>query len=407
MELAMYNWGIRYMYKKIDGDKVRFFIFCGMDSNGKKIIRTRQHKLPKGLPRKKRYQLIKKWGDQFENEVLGGSSIEIEKMRFKEFVLGEYETDHLSHLKPKTAQDYREIINKRLMNYFGDMWLTNITTLDVKNWLSQLKRADGSRTALSDNSKGVWFRTLSAILGKAEEWGRIESNPCKKLKQPRKPQSDVRALEEADVIKIFSKFGECPDIRKVILMKVLLLTGMRSSECAGLEWRDLDCEQKSLKVERESIYVRGVGVCESTPKSKSARRIVFIPEELVNDLKDYRAVQEKWIEERGDLWIGEKGDTAKLFPQFNGLPVSNFTIRSWVKKFLKWCGVPYVPPHGLRHTYASILIAEGVDARTTAAQLGHSKPSLIYDTYANPQKSAKRKAADLLGSIVTKKNDEE
>ena len=67
-------------------------------------------------------------------------------------------------------------------------------------------------------------------------------------------------------------------------MKVLLLTGMRSSEAAGLEWRDFD-NDRSLKIERESIYVRGVGVSESTPKSQSSRRVIIIPEELANDLK--------------------------------------------------------------------------------------------------------------------------
>ena len=110
-----------------------------------------------------------------------------------------------------------------------------------------------------------------------------------------------------------------------------------------------------------------------------------------------------WIEERGDLWIGGRGDHDNLFTQFNGLPVSNYTVQSWVEKFLKWCEVPYVPPHGLRHTFASNLIAHGVDARTASVQLGHSSPALVYNTYANPQESAKRKSAELLSWLVFNK----
>lgn len=394
------------MYSKVNGNKVRVYVYCGKNSKGKKIIKSKQYTLPKDLPKKKREEQIRKWEYEFEQKIKGGSSVSRDELKFKDFTSGIYEEEHLSTLKLKTAQDYRAIIRDRLIDYFGEMILTNITSIDIMHWINQLDRKNGSENPLSENSKGVWFRTLSAILGKAVELGYIESNPCKTVKQPRKPESDVKALEEDDVIKIFSRFEECDDIRKVILMKVLLLTGMRSSECAGLERRDVDFENKSIKIERESIYVRGVGIRESTPKSKSSRRVICIPEELTNDLKDYFDIQDSWIEERGEKWIGEKGDHAKLFTQFNGLPVSNFTIRKWVKQFLSWCGVEYVPPHGLRHTFASIMIAKGVDARTTAAQLGHSKPSLVYDTYANPQDSAKRKAANMLGDLVSKKDEE-
>lgn len=390
-------------YVEERGNSIRICVNCGYDENGKRKIITKTLRIPEGTAKKERARMIREASDELERKVKGGSVVQNERLKFKDFALGMYDKNHLATLKLKTAQDYRAIIRDRLIGYFGEMLLVNITPLDVRKWISQLDRADGSGKPLSENSKGVWFRTLSAIMGKAEEWDLIESNPCKKVKQPRKPQSDVRALEEADVIKIFSKFEECEDVRKVILMKILLLTGMRSAECSGLEWRDIDFEKCSIKVEREAVYVRGIGIQESTPKSQSSRRVIAIPKELADDLIAYQAIQAQWISERGDLWIGERGERAKLFTQFNGLPVANFTIQSWVEKYLKWCEVPYVPPHGLRHTFASILIANGVDARTASAQLGHSSPSLVYNTYANPQESAKRRSAEILSDIVSKK----
>ena len=62
--------------------------------------------------------------------------------------------------------------------------------------------------------------------------------------------------------------------------------------------------------------------------------------------------------------------------------------------------MPYVTVHGLRHTYASLLIANGVDVRTAAAQLGHSSPSLTMNVYANPQNEAKRRAGNLIADIA-------
>ena len=415
-------------YHQIRGNSLRVFVNCGKDSEGKKVIKSQNHKIPEGLSKKELERWIKEKELEMDHRVKGGSNVQNAKMKFKDFVSGIYETNHLSTLKPKTADGYRLVIKYRLLDYFGEMQLQDITTLDVRNWLSQLERIEIKRKKkddkdkkeddadkdadkevvkkpLSENSKGNWFRTLSAIMGKAEEWELIEANPCKKIKQPRKAQSEVKALSQEDVNKVWAGLEKYEDTRIVILMKILILTGIRSSECAGLEWRDINFDDCSIKIERETIRRDHIGFIDTTPKSMSSQRVIAIPESLRDDLRAYQAYQKEEIDKRGDLWIGEKGDRCKLFTQFNGNPVQNSTFRFWVQTYMKWCGVPYVTVHGLRHTFASIMIANGVDARTTAAQMGHSQPSLVYNTYANPQEFAKRKAANLMGNIVTKKEE--
>lgn len=62
--------------------------------------------------------------------------------------------------------------------------------------------------------------------------------------------------------------------------------------------------------------------------------------------------------------------------------------------------------HGLRHTFASILIANGTDPRTAAALLGQSSPSLVMNVYANPQEEAKKRAIKNMDSLYNKKQDE-
>lgn len=388
------------------GNSVRIRIDCGYDAAGKRKVKSHTIKIPDGTSKRERARIIQAACDEFEHRVKGGSSVDNTKLKFKDFVSGLYEKNHLSTLKPKTADGYRRVINYRLTDYFGEMLLQDITPLDVRKWLSQLDRING-KDKLSENSKGNWYRTLSAIMGKAEEWELIEANPCKKVKQPRKPQSDVKALSQEDAIKVRAGFDSYGDPVIVTLVKVLLFTGMRSSECAGLEWRDINFKDCSIRIERETIRLDNVGFVETPPKSASSRRVIAIPEELCEDLRTYQAFQKDLIESRGDLWIGEKGERCKLFTQFNGLPVANSTFRFWVKKYLNWCGVPYVPPHSLRHTFASLLIANGVDARTAAAQMGHSQASLVYNTYANPQDFAKRKAANLLGDILSQSASDE
>ena len=95
------------MYYRESGNKVRFFIDCGIDSTGKKVIKSKQVSLPAGLPKKKRKQMIQEIGEEYENRIKGGANKDSDKLKFKDFVTGLYETNHLATLKPKTAYGYR------------------------------------------------------------------------------------------------------------------------------------------------------------------------------------------------------------------------------------------------------------------------------------------------------------
>lgn len=389
------------MYIRKRGSTYFFEMSLGYDAQGKKQRATMTYTPPKGLTPKQEQRAVDDAAEQFERRIKGGASVKYDRLRFKDFAHGMYMKNHGSTLKARTRREYEIIIDTRLIPFFGEMYLRDITVLDVRNWLASLERSDRSGEKLSENSKGVWFRTLSAVLGKAYEWSMIDDNPCKKIKTPRKQQSEVKALQIDDVRKVFEKLPEYKDHRVRALIPLLLYTGIRESECAGLEWRDFDFDNNSVKIERECIYIPSEGVIEDTPKSKTSIRVIYFPQELSEALREYREIQRREIIERDDLWRGGKGDHAKLFTQYDGKPILDSTLRKWVKKYLEFAGVPYVTVHGLRHTFASIMIANNIDARTTAAQLGHSSPALVMNTYANPQEHAQKLAALKLGDLLS------
>ena len=373
------------------GNSYRITISCGFE-DGKRVKRYATFSPPKGLTTKQEQKAVLEFAEEFERKVKGGSTVQYNKMTFRAFCNSLYDKNHLQTLKPRTISEYRIIIDSRLLPFFGDMQLRSITPLDVRKWLSSLDRKDGSDKSLSRNSAGVWFRTLSAILGKAYEWELIDENPCKRVKSPSKPQSEVKALQIEDFRKIVEMLPEYHDHRVRLFIQLMLSTGIREAEAAGLEWRDVDFKNFSLSINRTSQYIPGQGMVETTPKSKTSVRSIPISEDLVRELENYRIWQEEQIQKLDGLYEGATGERTRLFTTLTGKPVYDSTLRSWLKKYLTWCEVPPVTVHGLRHTFASILIADGVDPRTTAAILGHSSPSLVMNVYANPQDEAKRKA---------------
>lgn len=388
------------------GSQYRFIISTGKDKNGKYGRATMTFTPPKGLSAKQEKKAVTEAAERFERKIKGGACYSFERMSFREFY-DLYSEMHLSNLKPNTANQYRIIAEQRLIPYFGSMQVHNITAVDIRLWIAGLKgKAKKGKAAISENSKGVWFRTLSAMLGKAVEWEIIDINPCTKVKAPRKPCSDVPAMQREEVIQLFEKLEHLDNPPMVITLYLLLLTGVRESEAAGLQWQDIDWENKIVHIQRECIYISGKGLFIDTPKSSNSVRDICAPDKLLIQLKSYRAWQQAEIDARGDLWVGPKGDQGFILTQFNGDPVHGSTIRFWVQKTAKLSGVPYVTVHGLRHTYASLLVANGIDARTTAAQLGHSSPALVYSTYANPQSEAKRRAASKIETLVDPSSEE-
>lgn len=377
----------------------RITVSCGRDENGKQILRTATFVPPKGLKKKDEQIAVRDFADEFERKIKGGANIKYNKMTFRGFCTDLYFKNHLVTLKPKTASGYRIVAETRLIPYFGEMSLRNITPLDIRGWLSSLERNDGQDKALSRNSIGSWFRTLSAILGKAYEWELIDENPCKRVKCPSKAQSDVQALQLEDVQRIVDKLPEYEDIRARMFILLLLNTGIREAEAAGLEWRDIDFENRTISIKRTSQYIPGEGMIESTPKSATSVRTIPVSDDMIKELAVFRKWQTEEISRLDELYEGKLGEEARLFTTYTGKPVFDSTLRKWLSKFLEWCEVPRVTVHGLRHTFASVLIANGTDARTTAALLGHSSPALVMNIYANAQDEAKTRAIESLKKL--------
>lgn len=369
------------------------------DSNGKRIREYYTFDPDPTMTAKQAEQAAYKYGVELENKLKRGGSVKYDTLTFSQFA-EMYFKDHAPTLKEYTAAQYKVIYETRLKPYFGNMRIRNITALDIRQWLTSQERSTGSTTKgkLSDNSKGVYFRTLSAILGVAVRWDILDDNPCRRIPTPKNRQSKVKALQKEDFDHLITKIDGYKECRAVMLIYLISLTGIRESEAAGLKWQDIDFEKRVIRIEREVMYIPKIGMRVTTPKSASSIREVFIPNKLCVKLKEYQARQANDISDSGNMYH----DEGYVIAQIDGSPVHPSTIRKWIKNAFEYCDVPYITVHGLRHTYASLLIANGVDPRTAAAQLGHSSPAITMNIYANPQNEAKRRAANLFDDLIEK-----
>ena len=144
--------------------------------------------------------------------------------------------------------------------------------------------------------------------------------------------------------------------RTMILL--LLYTGMRRGELCGLEWKDIDFTERRLSIVRTSQYIGHGQIITKEPKTRSGRRELSLSPTLCTLLKDYRVWQNTRRLRTGERWV----NTDRLFTQSNGEPIYPDTVTEWFAKFLTNVipDLPKVTLHSLRHTNATLMIAEGV-----------------------------------------------
>ena len=185
-----------------------------------------------------------------------------------------------------------------------------------------------------------------------------------------------------------------------LMFTLALATGMRRGELLGLEWSCVDLENGLINVKKTIVLTRN-GPHIKIPKSKTSRRTISIPESIVYELKNYRidwvknklAIGDRWVEKEHE-WVFCNEVGKHLYP--------SSPSKKW-SKFLKGNNFRYIRLHDLRHTSASLLIAQGVHAKIISERLGHSDISITMNTYGHAFKDADRIAANKLDALFKTK----
>lgn len=254
-------------------------------------------------------------------------------------------------------------------------------------------------TGLSDKTILHHHRLISSILGKAKKDRIIPHNvaaeyaDAPKVRRKEPPHLDDTQAKEM-VIQLLNE----DDIRIKTALMLLLYSGLRRGELCGLSWPDIDPKTGLIHVLRASQYQEGRGIVEVPTKNDESIRAVKLPPFMFELLGQYKTW---WVEQRfalGDRWEGEK---QRLFTQANGKPINPDTINLWLDRFISRHGFPRVTLHGLRHTFATLQIAGGVDLKTLQARGGWAQPDTPMKIYAHAIKSAAEAATDVLDDALT------
>lgn len=321
----------------------------------------------------------------------------------------------LKDLAAKSGIQYRTIKNIKPGKNITSSTATKISeALDVsiKTIFDTVEKIG----SLSERTILYHHRIISSILTSAVQWQFIVNNPALRVKAPKVERKEARHFEADQVAYIFQLIEDEP-IKYKAMVYLCIYGGMRAGELSGLEWSDVDWDNKVLKICRSSQYLPGKGIFTKTTKNESSERLISLPDTVIAILRQYKLWQNGVKVEMDNLWV----DSNRIFTKFNGEPIFPQTLGKWFSKFIKRQNdkvmndnaiskedkekylLDNVNFHGLRHTNASLLIGEGIDIATVSKRLGHAEPSTTLKIYTHALQKADKDAANKLENLFNKK----
>ncbi len=386
----------------------RFVVSLGRDEQNKQIRRIRTWYPPADATPAKARKAAERAADEWEYEVRTEFKKEQDAIKsghayhlppdkrndnFTAFINEVWFPLHVrnGNCKPNTIAFYSNI-SKIIIEYFKGYTLQQITPFHIQKYLLYLRNDYRTQHGKQLSPKTVrhHYGTLASIFNYAERQDLIAKNPINRVDAPKKVKKPVDALTPEQAQLFFSLLPSL-DLEFHCMLHLFITTGIRRGECAGLKWNDIDFRKRTLTVERSISYTPESGITINTPKTTNSVRIIPLLESSIILLEKYkRQIQLK----NPDTIIKD----AYIFPKSDDLfsPKDLNGITRRIKRFMKVNGLPDLSPHDLRHSAASLLLANGADIKSIQQLLGHADASTTLDFYVKSDIKQMAAATDKL-----------
>lgn len=405
------------------GDTYRIRVFNGTDINGKQLFVSTTFTPDPDKTKKENKDALNLFALQYEQMVKSGKLLRGDKLRYKDFAqmwLDDYVKRHYKDTTITFTEKYLDSIVKGL----GNLKMTEITPYHIQKYLDGLAdkgyiKGKEHRSYSNGTLKRI-YNIISSSLTQAVYWQIIDNNPCWRVKPPKveiaTDKSEFFDFEEA---KRFLEFldepyltphganSDCVDEKTVPLQfktifYLALFCGFRRGEILALEWNDIDFDKGTITISRSlSSFDSGIAKI-STPKSKKSVRSVYVPDCCLSMLHQIRSEQLQNRLLMGSDWRGQ----GNVFSRKDGYYLHKDSPYQRFKDVLKRYNeshedkLPDIRFHGLRHTMATLMIAQGEDIGTISARLGHKDKSTTLNIYTHAIESRDKEASNNLAKAL-------
>lgn len=319
-------------------------------------------------------QLCKETAEDAVNELENKSKQHIPE-EFKDITFENFSKQYIEHSKlyraPKTILSIETMLNR--FSSLNNIKLSEITTMEIQNIVDKIV-ADGLKT----NSIKCYLKELTAIFNFAKnQYGIISSVPTHKIIVGKMNEINKRALNEEEINKLLNVLDSKRTANYHLLVYIAVNTGMRLGEILGLKWDDIDFNKGYINVNKQWKLLEDGTYGFGDLKTKNSKRIIPISKAFCTELLKNKKVV---------------NIDSRIF-RYKSTTSTSIGINKVFKKH--GYNISF---HELRHTYATKLIANGMDFKTAAKILGHDIQQTI-KTYSHVNSDMMNSAKNLIENI--------
>jgi integrase len=290
-------------------------------------------------------------------------------------------------IRAQTYKGYEVNVRVHLKPAIGRIELAKLQAADVQDMIDQ-KVKEG----LAPKSIRYMHGILRNALNRAIRWEYIQRNPAAHVDGPRVEQQEIQPFTREEAQRFLRAIkGD----RLEALYTVALTMGLRQGEALGLRWSDVDLDMGYIRINRQLQRVNHKYELVE-PKTARSRRHLAVPQVIIGALRDHKARQDAERDVARRRWH----DTNLVFCRPDGYPLSGSVVTHRFQELLEAAGLSRRRFHDLRHSCATLLLAQGVSPRVVMDVLGHSQISLTMNTYAHVLPELRRDAADRMNDLL-------
>lgn len=323
----------------------------------------------------KRGFATKKDAQQWERDFLQKQSASMD-MKFASFV-DVYFEDKAPRLKERSIMTKRTLFETKIIPYFGEKQMNEITAVDIIKWQNALLNQDYKPTYLR-----MIQNQMTALFNHAEKFYDLKDNPCKKVdKMGRSNAKELNFWTKDEYEQFIQCFSPDEEMYQIIF-QMLFWLGCRVGELLALTSQDIDFENGTVNISK-TYYRRNQTDYITPPKTESSNRKITIPKFLAEEMKDFV-----------DRQYG-------LTPEDRIFPITDRAIQKKMKQKTEQAKLKPIRVHDLRHSHIALLIEKGMQPLVIAQRVGHDSVNTTMNIYGHLYPNKQKQVADLLNAEAT------
>lgn len=295
------------------------------------------------------------------------------------------------NIRERTADYYNRYITKHIVPCLGDIKLNKLTGRQIQKMYNDLLDHGRERASQKDKNPGLSGTYVHGVhvmlhncLNRAVKERLIVSNPADDVIVPKIDKKEMKILPPEQV-KAYLKAANARGVLPLFYLE--LTSGLRKGEIAALLWSDLDVENCTLSVTKQLVSSRDGELKITQPKTATSVRLISLPQETVELLKEEHAKHPL------NIYMFPSPRTGGMYH-----PDSIVKLH---EKILNDAGIEHLRFHDLRHSFATYALQSGADVKTLSCMLGHYSAGFTLNTYCHATRDMQADAARKIGGFMS------